>query len=381
MKLSSRLVISQFILLPCTWINHFCHGFGSTAALLPPSHIVVGPSSTDDRLVPPISSFQSKALSWLENEGISNNNRRDLESSFLPSNLLLAASESTFTRSPSSDSIISTTDQILHSKIYKTDRVKRVIDASTIQLEKNGYVSLESVRGAGSTYQLPDCMTFAPSYKLKQLLRKGTIVRLVSLSDLMNSEGQSSSSSSSPATPRVWIVRDTDDLLINQELVRTGFAFVRKGAKAPPDLMNDLIQLEINAKEKGLGIYKLCNTNEEDGVSEGKAGDSIQTSNFVAEFEPLDYTTEIEYGDDGGKSVVVFRREEDPLPPSNPGDVKGCSDFRTYEEALGWYETYFGNYGDVARLDRDGDGVPCPGLPHTTVAEKYRMKIPNNGSK
>lgn len=23
-------------------------------------------------------------------------------------------------------------------------------------------------------------------------------------------------------------------------------------------------------------------------------------------------------------------------------------------------------YGDVAKLDRDGDGVPCPGLPHTS---------------
>ena len=26
------------------------------------------------------------------------------------------------------------------------------------------------------------------------------------------------------------------------------------------------------------------------------------------------------------------------------------------------------------RLDRDGDGVPCPGLPHTTDRERYRFK-------
>ena len=54
----------------------------------------------------------------------------------------------------------------------------------------------------------------------------------------------------------------------------------------------------------------------------------------------------------------------------------GCSDFSIYEDALRWYETYYPYYGDVAKLDRDGDGVPCPGLPHTKVSEIYRMKKP-----
>lgn len=54
----------------------------------------------------------------------------------------------------------------------------------------------------------------------------------------------------------------------------------------------------------------------------------------------------------------------------------GCSDFTTYKDALRWYEKFYPFYGDVAKLDRDGDGVPCPGLPHTRVAEKYRMKVP-----
>ena len=276
----------------------------------------------------------------------------------------------------------STTDswynQLLQTKQYKTDKVKRVIDASTIQLEKGGYVSLETVRGVGSTYQLPDCMTYAPSYKLKQLLKKGTVIRLIyNLDDVIsnNNNGASSSkppSSSSTATPRVWIVRDKDNLLINEELVRSGFGIVRRGSKAPREMMNDLLELEQNAKQQGLGIYKPC-------TDENENNNSIQTSNFVAEFEPLDYTTEIEYGDDGGKSVIVARKESTSAmkPPSNPGDTKGCSDFETYEESLKWYETYFPYYGDVARLDRDNDGVPCPGLPHTTQQEKYRIKRPN----
>lgn len=35
---------------------------------------------------------------------------------------------------------------------------------------------------------------------------------------------------------------------------------------------------------------------------------------------------------------------------------------------------------NVAKLDRNGDGVPCPGLPHTTNGEKYRIKRPNTSS-
>lgn len=55
----------------------------------------------------------------------------------------------------------------------------------------------------------------------------------------------------------------------------------------------------------------------------------------------------------------------------------GCSDFATYEDAFRWYEYYQPYYGDVAKLDRDGDGVPCPGLPHTTNQQQYRMKVPS----
>lgn len=48
---------------------------------------------------------------------------------------------------------------------------------------------------------------------------------------------------------------------------------------------------------------------------------------------------------------------------------------------MSYYETYFPFYGDVAKLDRDGDGVPCPGLVHTTNMERYSIKwttIQNN---
>ncbi len=54
--------------------------------------------------------------------------------------------------------------------------------------------------------------------------------------------------------------------------------------------------------------------------------------------------------------------ETSQVPP-NPGNTKNCSDFDTQQESQEWFDTYFPHYGDVARLDRDGDGVACESLP------------------
>lgn len=56
------------------------------------------------------------------------------------------------------------------------------------------------------------------------------------------------------------------------------------------------------------------------------------------------------------------------LPPAaathgNPGNSKDCTDFATWNEAQVWYETYYDEYGDVARLDSNNDRVPCESLP------------------
>ena len=49
--------------------------------------------------------------------------------------------------------------------------------------------------------------------------------------------------------------------------------------------------------------------------------------------------------------------------PADPGNSMNCSDFATYAEAKAWFDTYFPDYGDVARLDNDDDGEPCESLP------------------
>jgi hypothetical protein len=36
-----------------------------------------------------------------------------------------------------------------------------------------------------------------------------------------------------------------------------------------------------------------------------------------------------------------------------------CPDFSSQPAAQEWFNRYYPSYGDVARLDRDGDGIAC----------------------
>jgi hypothetical protein len=53
-------------------------------------------------------------------------------------------------------------------------------------------------------------------------------------------------------------------------------------------------------------------------------------------------------------------------PELNPGDSKNCGDFVTQPEAQAWHDFFYANFGDVANLDAENDGMPCESLPATT---------------
>jgi serine/threonine protein kinase len=70
-------------------------------------------------------------------------------------------------------------------------------------------------------------------------------------------------------------------------------------------------------------------------------------------------------GQDGGGSDAETPSDGDAVLPGvsdSPGNSKDCSDFATYEDAKEWFDTRFPDYGDIAELDRDGDGQPCESL-------------------
>jgi endonuclease YncB( thermonuclease family) len=252
------------------------------------------------------------------------------------------------------------------------DKVERIVDANTIQLQKKGLVKLAMVRmpSISSNFQFPDCFEFSPSYKVRQLIPKNTAVRVQTIGGKPHS---------------VVLVREQDSLIVNRELVKTGFAKVIKPSSSSAQVIDskgdlldtdELLALQNEAQAQGLGIFSRC-----DAKSPKDGGGISQMPIVEAQFEPLERTMETVWTDDGGKRQLRKESSGEKTTPANPGDIKGCSDFKTYEEALQWYEAYEPFCGDVAKLDRDGDGVPCPGLPHTTNQNMYRMKIPKSSTQ
>jgi len=246
---------------------------------------------------------------------------------------------------------------------FQSDEVVRVLDANTVKLKKIGLVSFAGVQtpsGYKGEFRFPDCMTKSPSSKAKQLLPQGTQVKV----KLTQGENVT--------RPRALIVSKSNGQLINAELVREGFARpISRSRDASeqllPGVFNDLMVLQKSAESDGKGMFKIC--------------EQVETA-ADDQFEPMEFTVETQYGVDGGKQILRKREDLEKVPPPNPTPKSRarklpiCADFTTYEDADRWYELYFPFYGDVAKLDRDGDGIPCSGLPHTTNQDRYRMKKP-----
>jgi hypothetical protein len=319
---------------------------------------------------------------------------------------------------------------------WERDQVVRVMDPNTIRLKQRGLVTMAAVRTplpgfSNINFQYPDCFTYDPAYKITQLLPAQTDVLVYvippppaeSSSSTSSSSDFSSSSTTTTTTPiavapAAILIRQEDQVMVNRELVRTGFARIRRPNPAVEEVLPraELVSLQAVAQSKGLGLYVRCNKDDND-VKEATNDRNVIVQ---AEFEPI-----VRRQSD---RVVAAAAVSSKDPPSNPGDIKGrnvfraifslcqfgyaltridmlfwfaydfqqmvlparflffmsslwvsapgCSDFATYEDALRWFETYRPWYGDVARLDRNGDGIPCPALPHTAVQDQYRMKIP-----
>jgi len=92
----------------------------------------------------------------------------------------------------------------------------------------------------------------------------------------------------------------------------------------------------------------------------GEEGQLVLGSSGVKLGDDLPRVDQVD--DVGGSSAAAADSSEESVLV-NPGNSKNCSDFTTYSEAKQWFDTYFEDFGDVARLDGDGDGEPCESLP------------------
>ena len=174
----------------------------------------------------------------------------------------------------------------------------------------------------------PQCFGPEASAATKALLPAGTAVRL-----------------ETDVEPRdrydralVYVYREPDDSFINAKLVEEGFARAKSyGKNVRYEGLLASLQQEAKAGRKGL--WSACAAN-------GKEAPVAQAASATK----------------GKEAPVAQTKQAASARLANPGDTKNCADFASYAEAKAWYDAYFPSFGDVAKLDGDGDGVPCEAL-------------------
>jgi micrococcal nuclease len=245
----------------------------------------------------------------------------------------------------------------------QTDYIERVVDGDTVILEKLGRARLlgintpETVSPAQRERgEPPQCFGPEASAEMKRLLPAGTEVEFDTDVEPLDRFGRS----------LVYLYKDGES--INELLVRKGFA----RAKAyKPNIRNQEMfnRLQAEAKSESLGLWGACFDAGSSGSSSGSSGGSsggrsstagkgfgpnanqrpASTKTASAKLQQQQRSTARE-----AKEVAAFE--------ANPGDVKDCADFDSYDEAKAWFDRYYPAYGDVAKLDGDGDLKPCEAL-------------------
>ena len=203
-----------------------------------------------------------------------------------------------------------------------TDVVVRVMDSDRVKLERAGVVRLAGVRTP--TRDVPVCYNREPGVKTRGMLSRGAKVEL-------EADGSDAN-----------IV--VGGKSVSETLVREGYAYATPRRRRESDgdyLASVLAEAQEAAKRDQRGLWRPC----------GDASPVVP----VATFDDIDFqpTPTKDYGD-------------------APAKYKSCAEFEFYEDALAIFER--APESVRKRLDRDGDGVPCPGLPHTTDQERYRFK-------
>lgn len=218
------------------------------------------------------------------------------------------------------------------------DRVERVVDGDTIITKSAGSVRLigmntpETVAPAQKQGAPPQCYGPEASAATKRLLPVGTAVRLESDQEETDKYGRR----------LAYVFREPDDAFINAQLVQEGFARVR--SYKPNTRYEALLkEYQADAQKSSRGLWGAC------AMANAPASETPPAATAAARPPP--------------RSTASSPATVSTTPQlANPGDTKNCADFASYAEAKAWFDTYVGMYGDVAKLDGNGDGIPCESL-------------------
>ena len=196
-------------------------------------------------------------------------------------------------------------------------KVIKVIDGDTIKLENSEvvrYIGIDTPETVHPSEPV-QCFGKEASDKNKELV-EGKMVKLEKDITDRDKYGR--------LLRYVWV----DDLFVNDELVRQGYAYAYT---YPPDVKytEQFVQAQQEARENNRGLWAGCLEQE---VPE-------ETSSPPAESTPPSEETICSY------------------------NAYNCSDFSTRAEAQGVFEHCGGVANDIHRLDADKDGIACESLP------------------
>ena len=241
----------------------------------------------------------------------------------------------------------------------QTDHIERVVDGDTVLLEELGRARLigintpetvspaQQVRG-----EPPQCFGPEASAEMKRLLPAGTEVEFDTDVEPLDRFGRN----------LVYLYKDGGS--INELLFRKGFA----RAKAyKPNIRNQEMfnRLQAEAKLESLGLWGACFDAGSSSSSSGSSGGSSSTAGkgFGPNANQRPTSTKTASSELQQQQRSTAREAKDVAAiEANPGDVKDCADFDSYDAAKAWFDRYYPAYGDVAKLDGDGDLKPCEAL-------------------
>lgn len=240
--------------------------------------------------------------------------------------------------------------------VMQTDRIERVVDGDTVILSTIGRARLIGVNTPETVSpaqrqrgEPPQCYGPEASAQTKKLLPAGTAVGVEYDVDPTDRFGRT----------LIYLYRGDD--FINADLVRDGYARA-KAYKPNIRYKSTFDGLEAEAKAKGKGLWGSCSS----GTSSATASTSKGFGEAAADKPaakpqgPAKTPAERKQREEASAALAASKAASSALV--NPGDAVNCSDFATYAEAKAWFDKYYPAFGDVAKLDGDGDGVPCNAL-------------------
>lgn len=228
------------------------------------------------------------------------------------------------------------------------DRVVRVLDANAVKLERRGVVRLA---GASTpTVGLPECFRYTPSAHLRRALPAGERIT-VQITDSSRRLGL--------IAPRA-VAGEPLAPTVNEQLVAGGWAKAsRLGVDG--DLADELARAQGRAQASHAGLWVSC---------------AEQLPLVEARYEPIAGVPQTQpVALELGEGATVRQGSAGPQPPETRDR---CGEFEYFEDAKRAFDAAPQR---LARLDSDGDGVPCGGLPHRPEIERRQLKVPRPGAR